>query len=448
MDEKTLQNKIQSKVSSQLAPLLKKYDTDITELESMLKWKPLVLILGNYSSGKSTFINELVGKDIQRTGQAPTDDSFTVITAPESGSAEGDVPGADVVNNAQLPFAPFKVFGEQFISHLRMKKIASPLFDNLAVIDSPGMLDSVSEKDRGYDYASAVKEFAKLADLIVLMFDPHKAGTIQETYNTIRNTLPVATGEDRILFVMSRIDECDNLGDLVRSYGTLCWNLSQMTGRKDIPHVYLTFSPDIVNITSELEVWAAEREQLKRKVLEAPELRIGHILQNVDKKLQDLMVVAEAMKNFAEGGKKQFSTAMKNGLLVGTLCFLFLDVVLREIWGIPEKTFISTIATGIVDLPQLIVPVAGLLVTMAVFGLFFFKFRMPRYFKQCRSKPGALVEVDTTYRKNVWDRVEPKVVQLLAKAKFRDLFVGHAGNVRKLERFSEKTLKKFYQQIG
>jgi len=329
-----------------------------------------------------------------------------------------------------------------------MKKIDSPLFDNLAVIDSPGMLDSVSEKDRGYDYAAAVKEFAKLADLIVLMFDPHKAGTIQETYNTIRNTLPAATGEDRILFVMSRIDECDNLGDLIRSYGTLCWNLSQMTGRKDIPHVYLTFSPDIVNVTGELEVWAAERDQLKRKVLEAPELRIGHILQNVDKKLQDLMIVAEAMKTFAEGGKKLFSTAMKNGLLVAVLCFLFLDVVLREIWGFPEKTFISTIGTGIVDLSQLVIPVAGFLVTMAVFSLFFFKFRLPRYIKQCRSKPATLVEVETTYRKNVWERVQPKVEQLLAKAKFRDLFVGHAANIRKLDRFSAKTLKKFYQQIG
>lgn len=448
MDEKILQSKIHSKVLSQLAPLLKKYDTDLSELESMLKWKPLVLILGNYSSGKSTFINELLGKDIQRTGQAPTDDCFTIITSPEKGGTEGEIPGADVVNNELLPFAPFKDFGEQFISHLRMKKIDALSFENLALIDSPGMLDSVSEKDRGYDYTAVVKEFAKLADLIVLMFDPHKAGTIQETYNTIRNTLPDATGEDRILFVMSRIDECDNKADLVRSYGSLCWNLSQMTGRKDIPRVYLTFSPDMANITSELEVWAAEREQLKRKVMEAPELRIGHILQNVDKKVQDLKMVAEAMMRFADGGKKMFSTAMKSGLLLGTFCFLFLDVILREIWGFPEKTFISTATTGIFDLTQLVVPLAGFLVSMFVFGLFFFKFRMPRYFKQCRADLDNLVVIDTVYRKNVWHRVRPKVEELLAKPSFGDLFVGHAGNIRKLERFSTKILKKFYQKLS
>jgi hypothetical protein len=106
------------------------------------------------------------------------------------------------------------------------------------------------------------------------------------------------------------------------------------------------------------------------------------------------------------------------------------------------------VTTGIVDLPQLAIPLAGFLVTMAVFFLFFFKFRMPRYLKQCRTKPETLVAVNTTYRKNVWDRVRPKVEQLLAAAKFRDLFVGHAGNIRKLDRFSAKTLKQFYQKIS
>lgn len=449
MDEKTLQNKIQGKVRAQLAPLFKKYGAEVDELDSMLKWKPLVLVLGNYSSGKSTFINEFVGREVQRTGQAPTDDSFTIITSPGKGGEEGEVTGADLVNNEQLPFSSFKIFGERFISHLRMKKISSPLFDNLALIDSPGMLDSISEKDRGYDYASAVKEFAKLADLIILMFDPHKAGTIQETYNTIRNTLPEATGEDRILFVMSRIDECDNLGDLVRSYGTLCWNLSQMTGRKDIPRIYMTYAPGLADLTGELEVWAKEREQLKQKVLETPGLRISHILQNVDKSVQDLMVVAEVMRNFAEGGKKLFGSAMRNGLLVGTTCFLFLDIVLREIWGFPEKTLLSSLATGVVqDLSQFIIPLAAFAISMGVFALFFFKLRLPRYVKHCRNKVDSLAGSELVARKNVWDRVRPRVLLLLAKPRFGDLFVGHGGNIRKLERFSSKVIQKYYQELN
>ena len=40
---------------------------------------PSVLCLGNHSSGKSSFINHLLGEDIQKTGLAPTDDGFTII---------------------------------------------------------------------------------------------------------------------------------------------------------------------------------------------------------------------------------------------------------------------------------------------------------------------------------------------------------------------------------
>ena len=40
---------------------------------------PFVFLLGNHSSGKSSFINFLLGRAVQTTGVAPTDDSFTII---------------------------------------------------------------------------------------------------------------------------------------------------------------------------------------------------------------------------------------------------------------------------------------------------------------------------------------------------------------------------------
>ncbi len=447
MDEKKLQTQINNKVKAKLAPLLERYKTDSSELQSMLKWKPIVLILGNYSSGKSTFINELLGREVQRTGQAPTDDSFTIITAPDDGAAEADILGADLVNDERLPFTEFKTFGERFISHFRMKTIESEGFANLALIDSPGMLDSVSENDRGYDYASAIKEFAKLADLIILMFDPHKAGTIQETYNTIRNTLPDATGEDRIIFVMSRIDECDNLADLLRSYGTLCWNLSQMTGRKDIPRIYLTYASSVGIVADELVVWGEEREILKQKIMDAPGLRISHVLQNVDKKVQEIQLIAEAMWSFTLGGKKILLRSCKNIMLAGGLCFLFLDIISRELYGYPEHTFLSSLLSGVVELPQFIIPLASFSAVSLLGMLWITKWQLPRYFRRCQAKPRELVSLDSMYRENVWERVKGKVGELLVKPKLGDLFVGHAGNIAKIERFSKRYIQKYYEEI-
>ena len=76
----------------------------------------------------------------------------------------------------------------------------------------------------------------KKAGLVLVLFDAHKAGTVREAYKSIRETLTAHTSEDRIIFVLNRIDECTTFNDLLRVYGTLCWNLSQITGRKDIPH--------------------------------------------------------------------------------------------------------------------------------------------------------------------------------------------------------------------
>ena len=41
---------------------------------------PFCLLVGNHSSGKSSFINYVMKRDIQKAGVAPTDDTFTVIT--------------------------------------------------------------------------------------------------------------------------------------------------------------------------------------------------------------------------------------------------------------------------------------------------------------------------------------------------------------------------------
>lgn len=447
MNEKNMQSNIQNSVNSKLAPLMAKYNMDLAELDATLKWKPIVLILGNYSSGKSTFINELLGRDVQRTGQSPTDDSFTLLTAPSSPGEEGDVPGANLVNDERLPFTEFKKYGEKFISHFRMKQIDSPVFDNLALVDSPGMLDSVSEKDRGYDYSSVVKDFAKLADLIILMFDPHKAGTIQETYNAIRNTLPEAAGEDRIVFVMSRIDECDNMTDLLRSYGTLCWNLSQMTGRKDIPRIYLTYAPGMSDNSAELSEWAVEREHLKEKVLGAPSLRISHILQDIDKQVHDLQLVAEAMWSFGEGGKIIVRKNLKNSLIIGLVSFLCLDLVTRELAGFPDVTLISSIMSGYIPLTRFLVPLSGLLAVLVVSFAWLSKWQLPRYFKRSRVEVDKLVTVDSEYKKNVWERVRENVLDLLAKPTIKSLYQPYAANLNRINKYSNKYIQKYYEKI-
>jgi hypothetical protein len=52
---------------------------------------PFCLLVGNHSSGKSSFINYILQRNIQKAGVAPTDDTFTVI-APGEQDADADGP--------------------------------------------------------------------------------------------------------------------------------------------------------------------------------------------------------------------------------------------------------------------------------------------------------------------------------------------------------------------
>ena len=46
-------------VEEYLTPVALRYGYSDTPLEANIKWRPLVLVLGNYSSGKSPLINDL-----------------------------------------------------------------------------------------------------------------------------------------------------------------------------------------------------------------------------------------------------------------------------------------------------------------------------------------------------------------------------------------------------
>ncbi len=438
---------LQELLNKKAGQIFEKYGFDMAEVTSSLKWKPLVLIIGNYSSGKSTFINELLERDVQRTGQAPTDDSFTVLTAPEQSESEGDIPGPTVVADENLPFTSLRRFGESFLSHFLIKKVQSQILQDIAIIDTPGMLDSVTEKDRGYDYLGVVGELAGLSDLIVLMFDPHKAGTIKETYHAIRKTLPAAVGEDRVVYVLNRIDECENVPDLVRAYGTLCWNLSQMTGRKDMPHIFITFSPVGRDITPDLEVWVSEREELKKTIATAPRMRLYHILQEVDVKLREVAVVAEAMENFKSRFKKRLKSIWKTAAAAATGGFLFGDVLMKLILGFPGTTFLESLLNGTFGISALLWPSVWALVAMALTALYVQRFSFPRFVKETVDNIDSLCKIDTAYKGDLWKRVRDNVRSMIEKNARHLLWLPHGRFYRRLNDMVNKDLKKMYEQV-
>jgi EH domain-containing protein 1 len=313
-----LRTELLEMVSEQLTPVAMRYGYSEVPLETNIKWRPQVLVLGNYSSGKSTLINEFLGLDVQGTGQAPTDDSFTIITFDENEPEGSPVRVTDqrdgkfLLNDPEYPFETLKKHGMRFASHFKLKKVNSPFLKNLALIDTPGMLDSITERDRGYNYQEVIGDLAQMADLVLVLFDPHKAGTVREAHTSLRDTLPAKTFEDRMLYVLNRIDECASMTDLLRVYGTLCWNLSQITGRKDIPMIHLTYSTSAAlqkDHTHDLDesylrYLDNQREELKRAVLLAPCHRLDNLATFVETHGERLCHFLEGMISYRKKARQ------------------------------------------------------------------------------------------------------------------------------------------------
>ncbi len=440
--------KLDTLVRRRLGDLFKGYGMNVDDVIASLKWKPLVLIIGNYSSGKSTFINEIIGRDVQRTGQAPTDDSFTVITGARPEEAGREIPGSTVIRDDNFPFKPLRHFGESLMSHFSMKMVYSPVLEDIAIIDTPGMLDSVTEKDRGYDYLGVIGELAKLSDLVVLMFDPHKAGTIKETYQVIRGTLPGSAGEDRVRYVLNRIDECENISDLLRSYGTLCWNLSQMTGRKDLPRIYLTYAPcDESKLPPGFEAWKHERDELKTSLKAAPMLRLDHILQQVDTAVRELRMVAEAMTRFRQGFLDKLRASAKIWAMAVLIAFMFGDSLTHLLFGVPDSSFMADLLSGTLSPSSFVWPVVWALITAGTGIMWFRKVKFPSYVKGVLASIDSLVKLDTPWRVDIWQRVRERVRELIKGDAARQCWLAHASNLDKIESFLKVDLKKFHREL-
>lgn len=453
---RSFQSQMVDIVANHLTPVAMRYAYSDVPLESNIKWRPQVLVIGNYSSGKSTLINDLLGGSIQKIGQAPTDDSFTIITCDEEFLSDDEsVPDDDtsdiievtderdgnvLLNDPEYPFESLKKHGERFASHFRLKKVRSPLLKNLAIVDTPGMLDSMSERDRGYNYQEVIGSLAQIADLVLVLFDPHKAGTIREAHVSLRETLPDRTFEDRVMFVLNRIDECASLTDMLRVYGTLCWNLSQITGRKDVPMIYLTYSPQAAGDAgtgenkSYLHFLENQREELKKAVLDTPRRHLDHLAAFIETHSRRLSCFLEGLIGYR---RKFFMFRVKNvmlGLLASLACggVAALGMLTNESLGQTITPLLSGFAQGHAEASFF----AGGGVAALVFVFWvsvIHRFFCKPFHRKLLENIDSLIPLENQTRKDDWRAVRELALSYLEKTG------GH---------FSARETKKEYADIG
>ncbi|TYI58022.1 hypothetical protein E1A91_D11G323000v1 [Gossypium mustelinum] len=218
-----------------VSPLLTNSDFDA---------KPMVMLLGQYSTGKTTFIKHMLKCSYPgaHIGPEPTTDRFVVVM---SGTDERSVPGNTIAVHADMPFTGLNSFGTAFLSKFECSQMPHPLLEHITFVDTPGVLSGEKQRtQRAYDFTGVTAWFAAKCDLILLLFDPHKLDISDEFKRVIYS---LRGHDDKIRVVLNKADQVDTQ-QLMRIYGALMWSLGKVLNTPEVVRVYIgSFNEKPVN---------------------------------------------------------------------------------------------------------------------------------------------------------------------------------------------------------
>lgn len=238
--------------------------------------RPMVLLLGQYSTGKTSFIRYILGNvnfPGMHIGPEPTTDKFMALVHGEASpdctdtddslsydyggndsetsfdkieTSDNDlnslhakgkiIKGNSLTVTPELPFSSLSTFGTSFLNHFQGSICPAPLLKRVTLIDTPGVLSGEKQRlARAYDFAEVAKWFADRSDLILLLFDSHKLDISDELKEIINKIRP--NNDDKIRCVLNKADGVQR-EQFVRVYGSLMWSMGKIFQTPEVLRVY------------------------------------------------------------------------------------------------------------------------------------------------------------------------------------------------------------------
>jgi len=275
-----------------------KYDETYT---SHISWWPMISILGTFSAGKSTFINNYVGQNIQESGNQAVDDKFTVVCYGKNEEAT-TLPGLALDADPRFPFYNIseevnKVDpgeGNRVNLYLQLKTLNSQKIKGKILIDSPGF-DADSQRD---GILKITDHIVDMSDLVLIFFDARhpEPGAMRDTLNHLVSTTMAHRDANKVLYILNQIDTTakeDNLEDVIGSWQRALSQEGLISG-----NFYSIYNESAAN--------TIEDESLKARLKGKKDADMEKILERMDKvKIERAYRIIKALEDFSKSIKEE-----------------------------------------------------------------------------------------------------------------------------------------------
>ncbi|KAL4223617.1 hypothetical protein ACF0H5_017086 [Mactra antiquata] len=306
--------------------------------------KITVLLIGNHSAGKSSFINWYVEEHVQRTGVAIETQGFTFVT---SGRKRESLTG-----NATLHLYPHfeplrQIEGVTDYLCTEISTSKQKKFSLVTFVDTPGLVDG--DMKYPFDVNKSILWLGDLADLIFVFFDPIGQALCKRTLNIVEELSQKHA--ERMKFYLSKADEAGLESDRQRVMMQIVQELCKRPGLNrtgfDMPTIYVpSMNQKGSRCANQIEEVCKEVErtinQTIQTTLNSLERDCDQIARTVEEKLAiDSATSSQNLKSRMRGATYGFLGMLLPFLLLTTFLISSQDKVLKSVLG---KDLVETLA--------------------------------------------------------------------------------------------------------
>ncbi len=295
-----------------------------------ISWWPLISVLGTFSAGKSTFINEYLGQKVQQSGNQAVDDKFTVLCYGNNKEVT-TLPGLALDADPRFPFYNIsdeveKVEegeGSRVNLYLQLKTVKSDAIKGKILIDSPGF-DADDQRDSILRITSHI---INMSDLVLIFFDARhpEPGAMRDTLEHLVGATAEHRDRDKILYILNQIDTTakeDNLEEVIGSWQRALSQKGLVSG-----NFFSLYSEDAMN--------PIDDEAVAHRLKSKKENDLTQILERMEGvKVERAYRISKALEDFAKEIKNNKLPKLDAALSRWRKRVLWIDLVVFLLLGV------------------------------------------------------------------------------------------------------------------